>query len=88
MMTLHLIIRGRVQGVFYRDSMRREAWRLSVAGWVRNCSDGTVEAMVQGEADAIDAIVHWARQGPRHARVDRVDAEPGDGDYTSFEILY
>jgi len=85
---LHLKIHGRVQGVFYRDSMRREAERLAVTGWVQNCDDGTVEAMVQGAPTAVEAIVHWARSGPPHARVEHVNTEPGDGDYTSFEILY
>lgn len=86
--TLRLVVHGRVQGVFFRDSMRREARRLGVAGWVRNRSDGTVEAMVQGEAAAVDAIVRWAHRGPEHARVERVGIEPGEGAYSSFEVLY
>jgi acylphosphatase len=84
--TLHLVIHGRVQGVFYRDSMRREAQGLSVSGWVRNRSDGTVEAVVQGEPGAVDAIVRWAQRGPSRAQVERVDIEPAAGDYYSFEI--
>lgn len=86
--TLHLIIHGRVQGVFYRDSMRREAERLAISGWVRNCDDGTVEAMVQGMPEAVEAIVRWAHHGPEQARVERITAAPGDGDYIGFEILY
>lgn len=85
---LHLAIHGRVQGVFYRDSMRREAQRLGVAGWVRNRSDGTVEAVVQGDANEVDAIVRWARRGPEHARVERVETNSGEGSYTDFQILY
>lgn len=66
---------GRVQGVFFRDSTRREAIRLGVTGWVRNCPDGTVEAHIEGAPDAVAALVRWAREGPRHADVDdlRVD---------------
>jgi acylphosphatase len=85
---LRLVVHGRVQGVFFRDSMRREAQRLGVSGWVRNRSDGAVEAVVQGEAAAVDAIVRWAHRGPEHARVDRVEIEPGAGTYGGFEILY
>ncbi|MDO8313296.1 MAG: acylphosphatase [Sideroxyarcus sp.] len=85
--SLHLVIHGRVQGVFFRDSMRREAQNLAVAGWVRNRSDGTVEAAVQGEDDAVDAIVRWARRGPQFAQVERVDIEPHDGSYTGFEVI-
>jgi len=87
MRTLHLVIHGRVQGVFFRDSMRHEAQRLSVSGWVRNRSDGTVEAAVQGESAAIDAIVRWAHHGPQHAQVVRVDILPDDGSYSGFEII-
>lgn len=84
---LRLVIHGRVQGVFFRDSMRREAQNLAVAGWVRNRSDGTVEAAVHGEPAAVDAIVHWARRGPQHAQVERVDIAPDEGSYTGFDVI-
>jgi acylphosphatase len=74
-----VIVSGRVQGVFFRDSMRREAERLGVAGWVRNRDDGTVEAALEGPDDAVDAAVRFARQGPSRAEVDGVevvDEEP------------
>ena len=74
-----IVITGRVQGVFYRDSMRREARRLGVTGWVRNCPDGTVRAHVEGAPDAVEALVRWSREGPRHASVDDVrvgEAQP------------
>ncbi len=85
--TLHLIIHGRVQGVFFRDSMQREAQYLAVSGWVRNRSDGTVEAEVQGEPSAVDAMVRWAHHGPQRAQVERVDVRAADGNYASFEVL-
>lgn len=84
--TLHLVIHGRVQGVCFRDSMRREAQRLNIAGWVRNRSDGTVEAVVQGDPAAVDAIAHWAHRGPEHAQVTRVEIGPHEGVYNGFEI--
>jgi acylphosphatase len=78
---------GRVQGVFFRDSTRREANRLGVTGWVRNRPDGTVEAHVEGAPEAVEALVRWARDGPRHADVDDVrvsEAEPAG--CTRFEV--
>lgn len=84
--TLHLVIHGRVQGVWYRDSMRREAQRLNVTGWVRNRPDGTVEAMVQGGAGSVETLLRWARRGPQLAEVGRIDAEPGSGSYSGFEV--
>jgi acylphosphatase len=84
--TLHLVIHGRVQGVFFRNSMQSEAQYLAISGWVRNRPDRTVEAMVQGEADAVDAIVRWANRGPQMASVERVDISPGTGSYEGFEI--
>ena len=85
--TLSLVIHGRVQGVYFRDSMRREAQRLGIAGWVRNRSDGTVEAAVQGESADVDAIVRWAHRGPEYAHVERVEIEPDEGSYSNFEVI-
>jgi acylphosphatase len=84
---LRLVIHGRVQGVFFRDSMRGEALRLGIAGWVRNCSNGTVEALVQGEPAAVDSLVRWAHRGPRHAQVERIDIVQDEGNYTGFNVI-
>jgi acylphosphatase len=64
-----LVIRGRVQGVWYRESMRLEAEALGVAGWVRNRLDGTVEAHIEGPPEAVEALVRWAYRGPEQAQV-------------------
>ncbi len=64
---------GRVQGVFYRASMRTEADRLGVRGWVHNQDDGTVRAHLEGDADALDELVAWCRTGPPKARVEGVE---------------
>ena len=85
--TLHLVIHGRVQGVFFRQSMPREAESLEISGWVRNRSNGTVEAVVHGTPGSVDAMVSWAQRGPQLAQVERVDIDPTDGDYTNFEII-
>jgi acylphosphatase len=74
-----IVVTGRVQGVFFRDSARREARSRGVAGWARNCADGTVELHVEGPPDAVGELVRWCRSGPRHATVHDVrvsDAEP------------
>jgi acylphosphatase len=74
-------VHGLVQGVFFRDSVRRRAQTANVAGWVRNNSDGTVEAVFEGEPGAVERLVEFCRDGPRGARVDRmdVDAESYEG---------
>jgi acylphosphatase len=84
---LHLVIHGRVQGVFFRESMRQEAQRLGVSGWVKNRNDGSVEAAVHGDTVAVDALVGWAQRGPELAHVERVDIAPDDGSYKGFEVI-
>ena len=78
-MSKHLIITGRVQGVGYRHSLRQEALRLGLTGWVRNRHDGGVESMVAGEPQAVDALLAWAQRGPPAARVDAVTATTASG---------
>ena len=81
-----LRIEGRVQGVWFRESMRREAESLGVTGWVRNRMDGSVEAVVQGSDEAVAAITAWARRGPQRAEVRRLEeAEEPAGDFPGFE---
>jgi acylphosphatase len=68
-----VIAHGRVQGVFFRDSTRREAARRGVAGWARNTPEGTVEAVFEGEPGAVEAMVEFVRRGPGHADVSRLE---------------
>lgn len=76
-----VLISGRVQGVFFRDTCRRLAEQHGVSGWVRNLPDGTVEAVFEGLADDVRRLVDWAHRGPRSAVVEdvRVAAEPPEG---------
>ena len=85
--TRHLAITGRVQGVGYRFYMQRKARELGVAGWVRNRRDGSVEAMVQGEADVVEKIIAWTRRGPPSAAVADVSIAYGSGEFAGFETL-
>jgi acylphosphatase len=83
----HVKVHGRVQGVFFRDSTRREAERAGVAGWVRNCADGTVEAVFEGDEDAVARMDEWVREGPGHADVDRVDVDEEEPEgLSAFEV--
>lgn len=83
----HLRVTGRVQGVGFRFYMERRARELGVTGWVRNRSDGTVEAEVQGEPAAVEQIIAWARHGPRSAAVTEVRVTDGSGEYSDFVTL-
>jgi acylphosphatase len=86
---LHLTVRGRVQGVFFRASTQREARRLGLTGWVKNRSDGSVEILAEGEEASIRELHSWAQKGPTAARVDRVDTRwrSYTGDYPDFRIV-
>lgn len=85
-MAKHLVISGRVQGVGFRYSMAEEAERLGATGWVRNRRDGTVEAMVDGPAGAVDALLAWARRGPPSAHVTGVQISETAGAFERFEM--
>lgn len=75
-MALHLLIRGRVQGVGFRWSMCEAARELGARGWVRNRHDGQVEAVVDGDDATVASMLRWAQSGPRSARVDAVQTRP------------
>jgi acylphosphatase len=75
MIRRHVVVSGRVQGVFYRASLEREAHAGDVAGWVRNRDDGAVEAVLEGEPAAVERVLAWCRQGPPRAEVTDVVVE-------------
>ena len=75
MIRRRVVVHGFVQGVFFRDSVRRHALTAGVTGWVRNNRDGTVEAVFEGEDVAVERLVEFCRDGPRGASVDRVEVE-------------
>jgi acylphosphatase len=82
-----VIVHGRVQGVFFRDTTRRMAESRGVSGWVRNNPDGSVEATFEGEPDAVEEMVRFAHDGPRGAQVERVDVVDEDPEgLTGFRV--
>lgn len=81
-----LVIRGVVQGVGFRYAMTAQARLLGITGWVRNRRDGSVEAMIAGDAVQVDAMLAWSRRGPAGAIVDDVMIETAAGDYADFEL--
>ncbi|MCG6895023.1 MAG: acylphosphatase [Desulfobacteraceae bacterium] len=84
----HVIIHGRVQGVFFRANTREAAQRSGVSGWVRNRADGTVEAVIEGEGTAVDEMLKWCETGDPPASVTKVDVswEDPTGEYSGFVI--
>ena len=83
-----MVVRGRVQGVGFRYSTGRRAEGFGLAGWVRNCPDGTVEAVFEGNDEDVERIVDWMREGPRGAVVESVDVSEDEAEegLTGFEV--
>ncbi|MDP2647549.1 MAG: acylphosphatase [Desulfobacterales bacterium] len=90
MTRVHVIISGKVQGVYFRMETRRAAEKYGVAGWVRNRADGTVEAVFEAETSRVHQLLEWCRKGPPSARVDQVSPEPEryTGQLKGFSIMY
>jgi acylphosphatase len=87
MIRRRVVVHGQVQGVFFRDTTVRRAVERGVAGWVRNNPDGTVEAVFEGDPDAVEAMVRFAHEGPRGAIVERVEViEEEPEDLTRFGV--
>jgi acylphosphatase len=87
---VHMIIVGRVQGVWFRETTRREAVSLGVSGWVRNLSDGTVEVLAEGREDRMRDFVSWCNKGPSSANVKQIikEEEGWQNEFSSFEIVF
>ena len=86
----HVVVSGRVQGVFFRSETQDEANRRNVSGWVRNLPDGRVEAVFEGEKEDVDRLIEFCRRGPPGARVSKVDVqwEGYVGEFRGFKIRY
>ncbi len=86
---IHLVVRGRVQGVYFRASAQREAKRLGLTGWIQNREDGGVEIVAEGEEDQVKDLLVWAQHGPSTARVEEVDTRwrSYTGEYSEFRIV-
>ncbi len=87
---VHLIIEGKVQGVWFRESTKRKALSLGVTGWVRNLPDGTVEVVAEGDEDKVNELVKWCHKGPPAAEVKNVKIEEEEylGEFTTFDVVY
>jgi acylphosphatase len=86
--SVRLLVRGKVQGVYFRFNMRQVAMKNSVVGWVRNLPDGNVEALLEGNKEDVNQVVQWSKIGPENARVDKVKIDYGQytGKYKDFII--
>ena len=87
---IHVRVSGKVQGVFFRQALRAESTMAGAGGWVRNLDDGRVEAVVEGDANAVSRIAGWCRHGPAGARVSGLDVEDEapTGEFSGFEVRY
>lgn len=87
---MHVFISGLVQGVFFRWNTKKMADKLKLSGWVRNLSDGRVEAIFEGDKESIEKMIEWCKKGPPEAIVEKVEIiwEEYKGEYKGFKIVY
>ena len=86
----HILVKGKVQGVFFRKSAKQIAADLNISGWVKNTDDGDVEIFAQGDSNAIDQLIKWCKQGPPKAEVEDVEVKDATPDYSikNFSVEY
>jgi len=87
---MHILIRGKVQGVFFRQALKVVAKKNNVLGWVRNLNDRRVEAVLEGDSKSINSVIEWTRIGPANSRVDDIEAtnEEFKNEFSTFDVLY
>ena len=87
---VHLFVSGRVQGVFFRQSLKVIAKKNNVLGWVRNLTDERVEAILEGNSKSVNSVIDWAKTGPANSRVDNIEIsnEEFKNEFSTFEVLY
>lgn len=87
---VHLFVKGKVQGVFFRQALKVMAKKKNVSGWVKNLKDGRVEAVLEGEDIDVSSLVEWSHRGPANARVEDVEIknEKHKGEFAKFEVVY
>ncbi|RNI36113.1 acylphosphatase [Hanamia caeni] len=88
METMHLLISGKVQGVFFRETSRRLAEKLHINGWIKNCADGKVEAVVTGDKSEVEQFIEFCKTGPERAFVEKVEVSKREKtDFKKFEVI-
>ena len=89
---VHLLVSGKVQGVFFRQALKVVAKKNNVLGWVRNLKDGRVEAILEGDTKSVNSVIEWTRTGPANSRVDDIEVNIEDvysgNKFSIFEVLY
>ena len=87
---VHLMVSGKVQGVFFRQALKVIAKKNNVLGWVRNLTDERVEAILEGDSKSVNSVIDWAKTGPANSRVDNIEIsnEEFKNEFSTFEVLY
>ena len=87
---VHLLVSGKVQGVFFRQALKVVAKKNNVLGWVRNLKEGHVEAILEGENKSVNSVIEWTRIGPANSRVDDIEVsnEEFKNEFSTFDVLY